>query len=194
MAPQIRKDGKGRREPEREGRTALSKVWKWVVGGIVLVAVLIVGGTWLYFNVFTEDAPKRLSLNETGVTTTTAAGAASGSSSGSVDGKWKVAAGSQAGYRVKEQLFGQSKEAVGRTTAVTGDATIAGEKVTATNVVVDLTKMTSDQTRRDNQFQGRIMNTATYPTATFKLAQPITLPSSGGRVTTKANGELTTHG
>jgi polyisoprenoid-binding protein YceI len=169
----------------------VSKVWKWVIGGAALLVVLVVGGTWLYLNVLTDDPPEKLSLSETGGTATTVAGAAA---TGSVDGTWKVGANSQAGYRVKEVLFGQSKEAVGRTTAVTGDAVISGEKVNTANVVVDLTKVTSDSDRRDNQFQGRIMNTSTYPTSTFKLAQPITLPSSTGKVTIKANGELTAHG
>ena len=43
--------------------------------------------------------------------------------------------------------------------------------------------MTSDEQRRDSQFQGRIMDTATYPTATFELTEPITLDSL------PANGE-----
>jgi polyisoprenoid-binding protein YceI len=101
---------------------------------------------------------------------------------------------SQAGYRVNEVLFGQNNEAVGRTSAVTGDATIQGTKVTAANVIVDLTQVSSDRSQRDNQFQHRIMDTSTYPTATFKLTQPIDLPSTTGRVTTKATGDLTTHG
>ena len=101
---------------------------------------------------------------------------------------------SQAGYRVNEILFGQNNEAVGRTTAVTGDATIAGSKVSAANVTVDLTKVSSDQSRRDAQFHGRIMNTSTFPTATFKLIQSVELPATTGRVTTKATGDLTTHG
>jgi len=169
------------------------KVWKWIVGGVALAAVLVIGGTWLYLNVFTEDAPKRLSLSESGGSVTTVAGAA-GDPSAALNGTWKVAAGSQAGYRVKEILFGQSKEAVGRTTAVTGQAAIADDKVTSAEVVVDMTKLTSDQSRRDNQVQGRIMDTSTYPTATFKLTQPISLPEGGGKVTVKATGELTTHG
>ena len=173
---------------------AFNKGWKWIVGGVVVLAVLVVGGTWLYLNVLTDDPPAKLTLDESSSGTATTSAGASGASTASVDGAWKVAAGSQAGYRVKEVLFGQSKEAVGRTEAVTGQVVIADEKVTTTDVVVDLTKVTSDQGRRDNQFQGRIMNTATYPMATFKLTQPVTLPASDGKVTTKANGQLTTHG
>ena len=130
------------------------------------------------------------SQNSTGTTVDPSAAA-----SVALDGTWKVTTGSQAGYRVKEILFGQNHEAVGRTTAVTGDATIGGSKVIAANVIVDLTQVSSDQSRRDNQFQHRIMDTSTYPTATFKLTQPIDLPTTNnGRVSVKATGDLTAHG
>ena len=105
-----------------------------------------------------------------------------------------MGAGSQAGYRVKEVLFGQDNEAVGRTTAVTGQLTIAGTAVSDTTVTVDLTKVSSDKDRRDSQFHGRIMNTAAFPTATFKLSQPITVASTGDKVSSKANGDLTLKG
>jgi polyisoprenoid-binding protein YceI len=165
---------------------------RWLIAGIVVVAVLAVGGPYVYIHFIEGKAPKRLSLSSQNQTaTTTAAGAASDPP---LDGTWKVTNGSQAGYRVKEILFGQNNAAVGRTTAVTGQATIAGSKVSAATVTVDLTKVSSNQSRRDNQFQGRVMNTSTYPTATFKLTQPIDLPSTTGRVSTKANGELTAHG
>src|SRR5204863_8473221 len=105
--------------------------------------------------------------------------------------------GSQAGYRVKEVLFGQSAEAVGRTTNVDGALTIAGAKIEAADISVDLASVTSDRSQRDNQFRGRIMSVTRYPTATFKLTQPIdlgTLPADGATVTAPATGELTLHG
>jgi polyisoprenoid-binding protein YceI len=134
--------------------------------------------------------------------TTAAAGAAASgggasSSSASLDGTWTVASGSQAGYRVSEVLLGQSAEAVGRTSSVTGDATIAGGKVTAATTTVDMTSVTSDKSQRDQQFQTRIMDTSTYPTATFALTQPIDLsglPTDGTTGTTTATGALTLHG
>jgi polyisoprenoid-binding protein YceI len=108
-----------------------------------------------------------------------------------------VAGGSQAGYRVEEVLLGQNVEAVGRTTAVTGELTVSGTEVQSGSFSVDLTQVTSDDDRRDDAFQGRIMETATYPRATFELTEPITLaelPADGETVTTTANGELTLHG
>jgi polyisoprenoid-binding protein YceI len=100
-------------------------------------------------------------------------------------------------YIVQEVLFGQETEAVGRTSAVTGELTVSGSQVERGSFTVDLTKVASDEQRRDSQFQGRIMETATYPTATFELLQPITLaslPADGSAVTVTANGQLTLHG
>jgi polyisoprenoid-binding protein YceI len=55
----------------------------------------------------------------------------------------------------------------------------------------------SDQARRDAQFDGRIMETATYPTASFQITRPIdfgSVPADGERRTVEAAGELTMHG
>ncbi|MCU1449629.1 MAG: YceI family protein [Acidimicrobiales bacterium] len=167
---------------------------RWLVGGVVVVAVLAVGGPYVYIHFIEGKAPKKLSLSSqdpSGSGTTTTAGGSSANVP--LDGTWKVGTGSQAGYRVKEVLFGQNNEAVGRTTAVTGQMTIAGTSVSATGVTVDLTKVSSDKDRRDSQFHGRIMDTSSFPTAAFKLSQPITIPTTG-RVSTKANGDLTLKG
>ena len=165
---------------------------RWLIVGIAVVAALAVAGPFVYIHFIEGKAPKRLSLSSTrGTATTVASGAAADIP---LDGTWKVASGSQAGYRVKEILFGQNHEAVGRTSAVTGDAAIQGTRVTAANMTVDLTEVSSDQSRRDTQFQHRIMDTSTFPTSTFKLTQPIDLPSTSGRVSTKATGDLTAHG
>ena len=105
--------------------------------------------------------------------------------------------GSVAGYRVGEVLFGQGTEAVGRTSDVTGSLTISGATIPEAAFEVDLTTVTSDQDRRDRQFQGRIMDTATFPTATFRLTQPIALgspPDDVAEVTATATGELTVRG
>ena len=60
-----------------------------------------------------------------------------------------------------------------------------------------MTTVTSDESRRDNQFRGRIMDTANFPTATFTLTQPIdlgTAPADGTAVTATATGDLTLKG
>lgn len=132
---------------------------------------------------------------------TTAAGASTtGAASGapaSLDGTWTVTTGSQAGYRVPETLFGQKTTAVGRTSDVKGTMTVAGTKVTAAELTVDLTTVKSDQANRDRQYNGRIMNTAQFPEATFTLTTPIELgsiPADLAEVSLPATGTFTIHG
>ena len=169
----------------------------WVKGGVgaVLVAVaLVTAGTWLYFNVVRDDAPGRLTLDQRSGST----GAGSTARPpGAFDGTWKVGAGSQAGYRVKEILFGQSAEAVGRTERVTGQIDVVGSTVRSGSFTVDLASVTSDEARRDNQFRGRIMDVQNHPTATFTLTRPVALPAAppeGQQARVDATGDLTLRG
>jgi polyisoprenoid-binding protein YceI len=179
---------------EASGR---ARRWRWAVAAVVAVAALAVAGPFVYINFIKSDAPAPLTAATTGTSTpaTTQAGQSAGD--GSIAGSYSVTSGSQAGYRVKEVLFGQDAEAVGRTSAVSGQITVDGTRVTAGDFSVDLTTVQSDESRRDNQFHTRIMDTATYPTATFKLAQPIelsSLPADGATISAKALGQLTLHG
>jgi polyisoprenoid-binding protein YceI len=158
-------------------------VRKLLVAAITLV-VLVTGGTWAYINVVRDDPPDRL-----GVGTTPAAPAV-----GSIEGTWRPTTASQFGYRVNELLAGQSATAVGRTNTVTGSMAITGTTVTAVDLTVDMASITSDESRRDNQFRGRIMDVQRFPTAMFKLTSPIELGAVGDAVTTRATGALTLRG
>lgn len=111
-----------------------------------------------------------------------------------LDGTWKPTAESKVGYRAKEVLFGQKTEGVGQTNAVTGTLTIAGTSVTAVELTADLTKLKSDESRRDSRVQGRILETATFPNAKLKLVEPISFgkaPAEGASVKQKGNVEMT---
>ena len=61
-----------------------------------------------------------------------------------------------------------------------------------------MTTFHSDESRRDSQFNGRVMNVATFPTATFNITQPDpvrpVVPAEGKTVETTATGDLTMHG
>jgi polyisoprenoid-binding protein YceI len=86
---------------------------------------------------------------------------------------------------------------VGRTNAITGTMTLDGATITDASFTVDMTTVTSDESRRDEQFNGRIMETSVYSTATFTLTEPIdlgTLPDANTDVTATATGELALHG
>lgn len=174
---------------------------KVILGGIVALVVLVLGGTALYINVIKEDAPDELSLDDVGATTTTdadASGTTGAPSPDSLDGEWQVVEdGTEVGYRVKEVLFGQDTEGVGRTSVVSGSLTIDGTSVPEAEFEVDMTTVTSDESRRDGQFNGRIMNTAEFPTATFTLTEPIELgdiPAEGEEISATATGDLTLKG
>jgi polyisoprenoid-binding protein YceI len=175
---------------------------KWILVLPLAALLLALGGTWAYINVVQDDTPARLTLGGTvsdnlpATSATTTAGA-SATAPASFDGTWVATSGSQAGYRVKEVLFGQSTEAVGRTSNVDGALTINGATVESAAISIDLASVQSDESRRDGQFRGRIMNVAQYPTATFTLKSPIdlgALPADGATVTVPATGELTLHG
>jgi len=207
----------GRGPTEEITVTRGKKSLLWIGGAVVALVLLVVGGTWVYIHLIKDDAPAELTLetNDTsasastvpasdgssattaassGGAATTAGGAAS---SGSIDGSWAASAQSLLGYRVKEVLFGQSTEAVGRTNAITGSLTIAGSTVDKGDFTVDMTTVKSDSGNRDRQFSGRIMDTSSFPTSTFALTEPIELgsvPAEGQTVTASATGDLTLHG
>jgi polyisoprenoid-binding protein YceI len=165
--------------------------------------LITVGGPFVYIHFIEGKAPPPLSIrNQPSATTGTGvpggtSPASAADASTSIDGAWKVISGSQVGYRVTEVLFGQNNTAVGRTSSVTGSITIQGSNVTAGDFTVDMTTVKSDRSQRDNQFHGRIMDTASYPTATFTLSKPIelgTIPADGATVSEQATGTLTLHG
>jgi polyisoprenoid-binding protein YceI len=171
--------------------------WKGLlVAGVLLLVALAVGGPYLYIHVIEGNQPAALSLRD--VPASTAPTAAPGAPTiGSVNGTWTVSSGSQAGYRVHETLAGQSTTAVGRTSAVTGSLTIGHKAVTAASFTVQMGSVTSDRSQRDDQFRGRIMDTAQFPTGRFVLTAPIrlgSLPSVGKTITETATGNLTLHG
>lgn len=136
-------------------------------------------------------------------TTTTTAPAREG-----VEGAWRVdtsigefdfdsATGSFAGFRIEEELTGiGATEAVGRTGDVSGTMQIEGTTLTATEVTVDYTTLTTDDSRRDSRVQAAL-DTDAFPTGTFVLTQPVDLgPAAvdGSPVSIEATGELTIHG
>jgi polyisoprenoid-binding protein YceI len=171
---------------------------RWLIGGIVALVVLVVGGTWLYIHVIQGPAPAPLSLRSTSSpTTAVGAGIAGAASATSVAGDWRVAAGSVVGYRVNEVLAGQNNVAVGRTSTISGSMTIDGSSVTAASFTVQMATIHSDESERDVQFDGRIMDTSAYPTGTLTLTSPIdlrTIPADGVIRSYQATGNLTLHG
>lgn len=162
---------------------------KWLLIGVAGVLVIGFVGSYIYTQNAEENTPERLDATPTVE--------ASVDPDVTLPGTWTVAEGSEVGYRVKEILFGQDSEAVGRTSEITGSFTIDGNSLTEGSFEVDMASVTSDQSRRDGQFRGRIMEVERYPTATFELTEPMNLSQVNEQQTqgeTTATGNLTVHG
>ncbi|QXC59866.1 YceI family protein [Aquihabitans sp. G128] len=166
-----------------------------LIAAVVVVVVAAAIGGFFYLTRDTSDPELKLSDSKSGTGEVVAAD--------SLDGSWKVAAGTGddatvAGYRVKEVFAAGSRKvtANGRTNDVTGTLTVAGDQVTAGEFTVDMTTLKSDEDRRDGAIKGRGLETDRFEDGTFKLTEPIALPTikDGDTFDVKATGELTLHG
>ncbi|MBU6330513.1 MAG: YceI family protein [Acidobacteria bacterium] len=176
----------------------MNKAFRLIVSAIVVVGLGVIVGPWAYINFIKDDAPAALDIDSKANTAIDSDGTAPAPLT-DTSGDWQVSPNTDSvvGYRVKEILFGQATEGVGRTEDVKATLTIANNAVTAASFTVQMGTLMSDEARRDGQFNGRIMDVATHPTATFSLTQPIALPAnavSGEVITTDATGELTLRG
>lgn len=191
---------------------------RWiVVAGVV--GVVAAAAFFIWF--FGRSTPEEVSLEgaldalSTTTTTTVAAGSddtttttTSGSVDTGVDGTWTVdtsigefnfedATSSFAGFRINEELSGLgSVTAVGRTPGVSGTFTLEGSTMTNASFEADLTRIVTDDSRRDNAAR-RSLEVTTFPTATFTVTSPIDLgvePTEGTSLSVMASGDLTIHG
>src|SRR5437773_10553896 len=178
----------------------------WIpLAAVAAVLVLGGGGAYAYFFSGLRTSPPTLALASP---SPTASGTASPATGTAGTGTWTIASGSLAGYRVKEQFVGQSSshEAVARTSAVSGQATITQSGTTyqlsAATITVQLASLASvdsvagyNVTNRDRIVQ-QSLNVSSFPTAVFE-AQSVTLPAeaaAGQTVTVSVPGKLTVHG
>ncbi|MCU1494600.1 MAG: YceI family protein [Acidimicrobiaceae bacterium] len=153
--------------------------WKWWIGGAAAgVVVLAVGGPFIYIHLIEGAAPAKLSLSGSSGSTGTkkvSQSSTSASSPTAIAGKWNVSTGSTAGYRVSEVLIGQNSTAVGRTSQISGSIDVTGSELSTATFTVDMASVKSDQSQRNAQFDGRIMDVSTYPTAKFTLTRVVNL-------------------
>ena len=157
--------------------------WRWIAGGAVLLVVLAVAATGAVVELTPGPAPLTLPK-----------GAAA--PSGPLDGTWQVAAGSVAGFRVRETVIGFSNDVTGRTGDVAGTMVVAGSGVSQATFLVDLAAISADGKTRQPQFM-RSLGVTAHPDATVTLARPFTLPaafSSGAVITRTAAAMLTVNG
>lgn len=110
-------------------------------------------------------------------------------------GAWAVGKGTQARYRINDNVMGQTSEVVGTTPDVTGTMRIEGTTVTAAKVVVNMQTVTCNCVH-DPKYHD-MLDTDVYPTSSFELTRPIALgsiPAEGQVVRTPVTGNFTIHG
>lgn len=121
----------------------------------------------------------------------------------SVEGTYKIGPGSAAGYRVREIFVGglAKVDAVGRSEAVTGTIVLGRNgstlQVLSVNAVVDMTKLVSDESRRDGRMRTTGIETDKFPTATFVSSSAVALDAESEAakpVKATVSGKLTLHG
>jgi polyisoprenoid-binding protein YceI len=172
------------------------KLWMFRgVVGLLVVLVALVGVPWVYINVIKDDAPDALSLEP--VSTSLPVDTSVNNNENELEGEWLLGPDSVVGYRVKEILFGQSTEGVGRTSEIDGSLTISENSVVSAEFEVAMATLMSDSDRRDRQVNGRILDTASFPTSVFTLSSPIALTPeavSGAEFPVSAAGKLTLRG
>lgn len=195
----------------------------------LIVAAIVVGGIGVYLaydNVLRGDdvAPLALPSSTPGTADASAsatpaatddaspsAGSGEGAASaepgdgsvGDIAGTWTVVEGSEAGYRVREQLANLPAEsdAVGRTSDVTGSIVLVaagdGAQLTEGSITVDTTTIASDEGRRDNRMRTEGLETDAFPSATFTITAPVEVPAAalaGTATDLTLVGDLTLHG
>ena len=133
----------------------------------------------------------------------TSAGSPATATADELAGDWTVGDGTIVGYRVLEKLaeLPAQSEAVGRTSSVTGSATLEANgqtvTVTAATFEADLTTLTSNDGRRDRRIREIGLESARFPTGNFALTSPAEVPADGldgATVEVTLVGDLTIHG
>ena len=175
----------------RPGRPHVTGGHRWfrriLVGSASLIVVLVVG-TFFGLHFMVAAAPTPFALPALSASQAPVSGL-------SADGIWTVHSGSIAGFRSQMSLLGQGGTIVGRSTALGGTIVMANGDVASASIRIDLTAI--EIYGKPNAGFGKMVNTATYPAATFILAKPILLmahPLVNTTYRARATGSLTMHG
>ena len=180
--------------------------------GIAAAAAIVILGAVGAFFLLGGDSPDEVDLETAvgSVSTTAGSGddAEAATSVADMSGTWTIdaetgefdyetATGTFAGFRIDEELVNVgATEAVGRTGDVTGTVVIDANSVTAADITVDMTTITTNNSRRNSRVQ-EALATDQFPDATFSLTEPIELPdgaADGEKISVTGIGELTVNG
>lgn len=179
------------------GTTSRIRLRRGVVLGVIAGAALLAIGGASMLLLSSHQAPTPLALRTP----------VAGSSQSSLAGAWKVATGSEAGYRVKEKFINQpaTTEAVARTPKIAGSLVVAssGSELIATKIhfTADLTALVSQDRyanyqvyQRDSFVRNIYLETNRFPNADFtagSLRMPAEMTTA---IPLKINGNLNVHG
>ena len=137
---------------------------RWLVAGASVLVVLLAGaggGIWWFLH---DDAPAAVDLQSATQAIDDGTGSASGAVT-DVNGSWAVdtsigtfsyedSTGTFVGFRIDEELAGiGSTTAVGRSPDVSGTITVDGTTLTAVSIEADMSAMTTNDSRRDDEVQ-----------------------------------------
>jgi len=156
-----------------------------VLGGIAAV-VLLFAGIFVYAN-FINDSPDELDATDL-------SDALTGTAEPQVSGTTIALTPSDT---TPTPDSSPTATAVGRSNEIEGLLTIGGTSAAVVDITVQIENITSDDSTRDGQFRGRIMNASEFPTAEFRVTEPIEfgqLPVGDEQVVATAVGELTLRG
>ena len=171
-------------------------IW-WIGGAVVLIAAMALTAPFIYIHFIEGPAPAKLELPTTHASTSAPGGGHLGCFvvrrqrhlecrrrlTGWLPGPRGAVGPERNGRRADQQIW--------------GSLTIGGTSVSKGSFTVDISSVVSDQSQRNAQFDGRIMDVNQYPTATLVLTAPIplgTLPAAGTTKQYPAQGTLTMHG
>lgn len=118
-----------------------------------------------------------------------------------INGEWHVvhqrgdANTTSVGFTFHEILPSDRRSTSGSTQAVDGGATIEEGTLTAGEIVVDMTEVSTDNERRDINVRTKIFHTDEYPEAVFTITEPVDVsevPGDGtpGKVTLSGEMEI----
>jgi polyisoprenoid-binding protein YceI len=150
---------------------------------VAAIGVLVVLAAWAFVKL--QPTLPRLALPATPAS----------APAGPLDGRWEIAPGSVAGFRVRETALGMGNDVAGRTGSVTGALVVSGGQVTSAAFRVDLTAVTAGG-KPQPQF-ARSLDVRQHPDATFTLAHPVTLGAafaSGATIHVTATGQFAMNG
>ncbi len=157
--------------------------WRWALGALLALVILVVGGVIAAVKLQSSQPPLTLP-------------AAAAPPAGQLAGTWRVAAGSVAGFRIRESILGVGNDVTGRTSHITGTASLAtGQVSRAAFQVVLETIAVNGKTGQSQLMQS--LDVAAHPDAIITLTSPVSLSaafSSGKTMTATSAASLDLNG